>query len=64
MENIFKVNGNMLFSQKHMVFTENGLVEVQNLKENDVIIGIKGVGKVIKSIECVARPNAPILDNN
>ena len=60
MENdVIEVNNNFLFSRTHLVKTEKGLVEVQTLKEGDVVIGMKGESEIIRVIECGERPEAP-----
>lgn len=46
MSKIIEINENALLSATHLVKTENGLIEVQNLKEGDVVIGIKGISKI------------------
>jgi len=59
MENdVIEVNNNFLFSRTHLVKTEKGLVEVQ-IKEGDVVIGMKGESEIIRVIKCSERPEAP-----
>ena len=54
-----EVNNNFLFSATHLVLTETGLVEAQNLKEGDIVIGMKGESEIIKTIVCAERSEAP-----
>jgi len=51
MENTFKINEEMMFTAKHMVMTENGLVEAQNLKQGDILINGKDKIKITDVIE-------------
>jgi len=57
MGKIFEVNCEMLFSGTHLVKTEKGLVEAQNLKEGDILVGIEnnseitGIKKYVKNLD-------------
>jgi len=61
MNKIFEINENILGSAKHLIRTENGLIQVYNLKIGDVIIGTKDTSKITKIIECGKKPDAPII---
>lgn len=63
MNKIFEINENALLSATHLVTTKRGLIEAQDLKKGDIVIGIKGVSKITKIIECAKRPDAPIIGN-
>jgi len=63
MDNTFKVNENMMFSATHLVKTKKGLTEAQNLKIDDVLLGIDGGVKITNIIEYdeSKRSEAPIV---
>lgn len=60
MNKIFEINENML-SATHLVKTERGFIETQNLKKGDVVTGMNGTFEITKIIGCSKRPNAPII---
>lgn len=58
MRKVFKKNGNFLSSATHLVRTKRGLIEAQNLKEGDVVIGITGLSKIVKIIKIKPKSNS------
>ena len=47
---IIKINSEVLLSPTHLFKTDNGFIEVQNLKKGNVIIGYKGISKITNLI--------------
>jgi hypothetical protein len=63
MDNTFKVNDNMAFSATHLIKTKRGLIEAQELKVDDILLGLNGDVKISNIIEYdeSKREKAPII---
>ena len=60
MEKIIKVNKNLCFTAQHPVLTNKGLVNAEELKKGDMIIGTNGKPfKITKIITCKENPGMP-----
>jgi hypothetical protein len=58
---MIQLNNKYLLSSNHLVNTKNGWKYVSDIKINDNIIGYLGDVKITRIIECLPRPNAPII---
>jgi len=61
-EHLFKINRELKFSENHLINTNRGFVNANDLTVNDKLINFEGgFFNLSKIIRCGKRPNALII---